>query len=107
MHNVELMLQAGFIHGDLSAYNVLYWQGEITIIDFPQVIHVQSNSRAQQILRRDVQRICQYFARYGIDADGRSIADGLWNLYQKTNAKNLLADLSRALDADNEDQKEE
>ena len=37
LRNIELMLQNGMIHGDLSAYNILYWEGEITLIDFPQV----------------------------------------------------------------------
>ena len=43
MRNVELMLSLGRIHGDLSAYNVLYWQGEVKIIDFPQAIEPATN----------------------------------------------------------------
>jgi len=37
IHNIETMLASNWIHGDLSAYNILYWEGEITLIDFPQV----------------------------------------------------------------------
>ena len=33
MHKVELFLACDRIHGDLSAYNVLYWQGNVTLID--------------------------------------------------------------------------
>jgi len=76
--NIELMLAQGGVHGDLSAYNVLYWQGEITLIDFPQVVDPQSNPDARFIFRRDVERVCQYFARYGVRADGRRLANELW-----------------------------
>ena len=32
---VELMLAHDLIHGDLSAYNILYWEGSAVVIDFP------------------------------------------------------------------------
>jgi RIO kinase 1 len=76
--NIELMLAQGWVHGDLSAYNVLYWQGEITLIDFPQVVDPQGNPDARFIFRRDVERVCQYFERYGIREDGRRLAYDLW-----------------------------
>src|SRR5437773_2782739 len=38
MQNVELMLSQDVVHGDLSAFNVLYWEGKATIIDFPQAV---------------------------------------------------------------------
>lgn len=41
--HLETMLRAGVIHGDLSAYNLLYWEGRIQIIDFPQVTDPGSN----------------------------------------------------------------
>ena len=43
VHNIDLMLSHGRIHGDLSAYNILYWGGDITLIDFPQVVLPESN----------------------------------------------------------------
>ena len=78
MHCVETMLAHGMIHGDLSAYNILYWQGRITLIDFPQVTFAESNSKAYPILRRDVQRVCDYFAQQGVQADPAAITDRLW-----------------------------
>lgn len=69
LRNVELMLDAGLIHGDLSAYNVLYWDGAIVVIDFPQGTSSQDNPNAPFILRRDLQRVCDYFARHGVAAD--------------------------------------
>lgn len=76
--NIELMLAQGWVHGDLSAYNVLYWEGEITLIDFPQVVDPLTNPDARFIFRRDVERVCEYFARYGVRADGRRLAHDLW-----------------------------
>jgi RIO kinase 1 len=78
LRNIELMLQNGLIHGDLSAYNILYWEGEITIIDFPQVVNRQTNNQAYFILQRDVERICQYFVRQGVECDPELIMYELW-----------------------------
>ena len=79
--NVELMLGQDLIHGDLSAYNILYWEGEITIIDFPQVTDLHANDNAYFILQRDIHRVCEYFANQGVDCDAASLVDELWYLY--------------------------
>ncbi len=81
MDNVGLMLKHQLIHGDLSAYNVLYWEGDIRIIDFPQVVHPGDNPDAFDIFARDVQRLCQYFARQGVPSDANAIAQDLWAQY--------------------------
>jgi RIO kinase 1 len=79
--NVELMLGQDLIHGDLSAYNILYWEGEIIIIDFPQVTDLHANDNAYFILQRDIHRVCEYFANQGVDCDAASLVDELWYLY--------------------------
>ena len=78
LHNVELLLKHGLLHGDLSAFNVLYWEGEITLIDFPQVVEARSNAEAFPIFHRDLARLCQYFARYGLQVDAAQLAASLW-----------------------------
>jgi RIO kinase 1 len=83
MHNVSLMLSLNVVHGDLSAYNVLHWQGQIRLIDFPQVVHPfdrapHNNPYAWTIFARDVERVCDYFARYGIRVDALELARGMW-----------------------------
>ena len=35
MRNAELWLAYNVVHGDLSAFNILCWEGNVTIIDFP------------------------------------------------------------------------
>ena len=51
------MLAHGLIHGDLSAYNILSWEDQITLIDFPQVIYAVSNRNARAIFGHDVRRV--------------------------------------------------
>jgi RIO kinase 1 len=81
MRNVDIMLQNHWIHGDLSAYNILYWEGKITLIDFPQVTDSRSNPDAHFILQRDIVRICEYFAQQGLPRDALSLVDELWYRY--------------------------
>ncbi len=83
LRNVELMLAHQRVHGDLSAYNILYWEGAITLIDFPQVVNSFANPYARELLYRDVTRVCEYFARYGLFPDPDEIAGRLWQRYGK------------------------
>lgn len=78
VHNIDLMLKNGRIHGDLSAYNILYWDGAITLIDFPQVVLPGANPTSWNIFLRDVTRVCQYFSAQGVDCDALSLAADLW-----------------------------
>ena len=76
--NLNLLLQNERIHGDLSAYNILYWDGDITLIDFPQVVHPEANPSAWTIFQRDVIRICQYFGSQGVQVNARKLAADMW-----------------------------
>jgi RIO kinase 1 len=78
IHNIDLMLNHDRIHGDLSAYNILYWNGNITLIDFPQVVIPSSNPSSWIIFLRDVTRICQYFSMQGVDCHASKLAADLW-----------------------------
>lgn len=81
LDNIALMLKQGYVHGDLSAYNVLYWHGQIKVIDFPQVVSPYHNPDARAIFNRDVERVCQYFARYGVPVNAPKLAHELWEQY--------------------------
>lgn len=81
MRNVELMLSQGMVHGDLSAYNVLYWEGAITLIDFPQVVSLDANREAYALLARDIVRVCAYFQRQGAGHAPEPIVEHLWGQY--------------------------
>lgn len=81
IRNIDVLLANRRIHGDLSAYNILYWDGDITLIDFPQVVQPDSNPAAWTIFLRDVTRVCQYFASQGLHHDARKLATELWTSY--------------------------
>lgn len=74
----EHMLSLGIIHGDLSAYNILFWENAPWIIDFPQAVNPAENPHAFRIFQRDISRICQYFARYGVRTHPGSLSEAIW-----------------------------
>jgi RIO kinase 1 len=83
LENVRIMLDHHLIHGDLSAYNILYWEGDIWLIDFPQAVEARSNPHAYEILERDIIRVSEYFARFGVDSDPKQLAWDLWYPYSQ------------------------
>src|ERR1051326_6706878 len=90
MRNIELFLACDCVHGDLSEYNILYWQGAgvpeaagaAVIIDFAQAVDPRYNQEdVFDLLARDIARVCRYFARYGVEADAEALAIDLWTRY--------------------------
>lgn len=81
VRNIEIMLTNDIVHGDLSAYNLLYHAGNITMIDFPQVISASSHPDAWQIFSRDVTRVCEYFMQQGLACDPSRLAARLWKAH--------------------------
>lgn len=80
-HNIGLLLGHHLIHGDLSPYNILYWEGQLTIIDFPQAVDARVNPSAYTLLERDIVRVGEYFARFGLKANFKQMAFDLWERY--------------------------
>ena len=60
---------AGVAHGDLSAYNLLWWEDRLWFIDFPQSIDIAANLQGLDFLHRDVLNVCSWFQRRGLDID--------------------------------------
>jgi RIO kinase 1 len=81
MRNIELLLSCNYIHGDLSGFNILYWEGQIKIIDFPQTIDPRFNINAFSLLERDINNVCRYFARYGLQRDSLRLTNTLWHKF--------------------------
>jgi RIO kinase 1 len=98
LSNIDLMLARNRIHGDLSAYNILYWDGDITLIDFPQVVPPEGNPAAWTIFQRDVARVCQYFGSQGVKYNPRKLSADLWTAHGHRIIKRVDP---RNLDADN------
>jgi RIO kinase 1 len=82
MDNIELWLQHNVVHGDLSPYNILYWNGQVTIIDFPQAVDPRFNAHAYNLLAHDIGTICTYVSRYGLQRDADAIARRLWHQFR-------------------------
>ncbi|MEX2237904.1 MAG: RIO1 family regulatory kinase/ATPase [Dehalococcoidia bacterium] len=81
--NVELMLSNDRVHADLSAFNVLYWEGEIKVIDLPQAVDARKNPNAYTLLQRDIGNAYRYFYRLGVEANPERIAADLWATYRR------------------------
>jgi RIO kinase 1 len=81
LRNIEIMLAHGIVHADLSAYNVLYWDGRPTLIDFPQVVSPARHRSAYQIFSRDITRICEYFSHQGFQSDPARLAAERWKAH--------------------------
>lgn len=82
LDNVALFLSRDRVHGDLSPYNILYWQGRATIIDLPQAVDPTYNRNAEALLARDVANLCAWARRNGIPADAARISGDLWMRYR-------------------------
>jgi RIO kinase 1 len=64
---------AGIAHGDLSAYNLLWWEGRLWFIDFPQSVDIAANMQGLDFLHRDVVNVCDWFSRRGLDVDAEEV----------------------------------
>jgi RIO kinase 1 len=51
------------VHCDLSAYNMLWWQERLVIIDFPQAVDAFANPHAPDLLHRDLRNVHEWFDR--------------------------------------------
>ncbi len=69
VRNLKLIIRSGRVHGDYSAFNILWHNEKAVIIDFPQVIEFNNNPNADAFLERDVRSLCRSFRRQGVMAD--------------------------------------
>lgn len=60
------MVQAGVVHGDLSAYNILAAGERLVIIDLPQIVDLVGNANGFDYLMRDCTNICTWFRSKGL-----------------------------------------
>jgi RIO kinase 1 len=70
---LRLITAAGWAHGDLSAYNLLWWEGAVWFIDFPQAVDIAANPGGLSFLHRDVCNVAAWFGRRGIDEDPEEV----------------------------------
>jgi RIO kinase 1 len=81
LRNVEIFLDLHLVHGDLSAYNVLYCAGRPRIIDVPQSLNLHTHADGLEYLVRDLANLERYFARYGLRCG--DFAHRAWRRYRR------------------------
>lgn len=64
LNNVEIFLVQHRVHADLSAYNMLYVDDRVVIIDFPQSVDPRYNDEAFDLLVRDLTNVNSFFKEY-------------------------------------------
>ncbi|MEO9324878.1 RIO1 family regulatory kinase/ATPase [Nocardioides sp. C4-1] len=62
------MAQAGVVHGDLSAYNILAAGERLVIIDLPQIVDLVGNANGFDYLMRDCTNVCGWFRQKGLES---------------------------------------
>jgi RIO kinase 1 len=80
-----------YVHGDLSAYNILWWEGRAWIIDLPQAYQVGPWANMKSVvtlLRRDIINLLQYFKKYGIERNPDEIIKVFLSEYVPQNLRN-------------------
>lgn len=55
----------GLVHGDLSEYNILNYQGRPVLIDLSHTIPLES-IRGPELLARDIKNVSAFFSKHGI-----------------------------------------
>jgi RIO kinase 1 len=83
---LEKIVSTGRIHGDYSAYNLLWHKEKAVVIDFPQVVNYVSNNSAKELLQRDVTSLFKSFKKYKISSvfDEKSTYSKLLKLAAET-----------------------
>ncbi len=61
MESIQIFLDNGVVHGDLSEFNILYWNNKPYIIDFPQAVDVKRNPNWEEVFERDKKNLEKYF----------------------------------------------
>ena len=74
---LSALADAGYAHGDLSAYNILVHHGRLVVIDLPQAVDLVGNPLGFEFLRRDCENICTWFEAHGVPADAHELQQDL------------------------------
>lgn len=73
VEGLYVMTSAGWVHGDLSAFNLLWWDDTLWFIDLPQAMELASNPQGLNFVHRDVMNVCTWFGQRGLDVDGETL----------------------------------
>jgi RIO kinase 1 len=77
--DVAILLDCGLVHGDLSAYNVLYHAGRPRLIDLPQAVSLDDALDVWTLFHRDMENLGDYFRRQGLPVNALDDAVTIWS----------------------------
>jgi len=66
---LQIVVEAGWVHADLSAYNVLWWREQIWLIDVPQAVDLHGSTVGYELLHRDLANVSRWFTAHGVPVD--------------------------------------
>jgi RIO kinase 2 len=83
LREITAAYEAGYVHADMSEYNVAISEAGVTIFDWPQAVSTDHDN-ARELLDRDVENLLSYFDRkypgdlpdVDVDSLGDSVATG-------------------------------
>jgi len=64
----RLYQEARLVHGDLSEYNILLYDGEPIIIDMGQAVMLE-HPMSREFLSRDIKNVVRYFKKMGVECN--------------------------------------
>jgi RIO kinase 1 len=66
---LQIVVEAGWVHADLSAYNLLWWRDQVWLIDVPQAVDLHRSTIGYELLHRDLQNVSRWFTAHGVPVD--------------------------------------
>jgi len=71
------IFDAGYVHGDLSPYNLLVWKERLWVIDLPQAVTVSQAGDWSSLLRRDIANVSEWFTKRGVDVETADVWEAI------------------------------
>ncbi len=73
IEEMKKMHKAKLVHGDLSEYNILVWEGKPYIIDVAQAVPLD-HPLADELMLRDLKNMVRVFKKLGVDISPKELA---------------------------------
>ncbi|MEM4555129.1 MAG: serine protein kinase RIO [Candidatus Anstonellaceae archaeon] len=71
LDEVKKIYQLGFVHSDISPYNIVVTYGGLKILDCAQAV-LLAHPRSEEFLKRDINNLVKYFKKAGATCDFES-----------------------------------
>jgi RIO kinase 1 len=72
----RMVRTAKLVHGDLSPYNTLYFEGHVVLIDVAQAV-ARSHSAAPRLLERDITNFSKFLGRLGYEVSPETFLEAV------------------------------